>query len=439
MYYKALGFLLLLLFLVPSASAFDLREVHIRVDRAGDAVITAQFEENPAEYLGIRSAGVTGTTLLKDLIRSDSYGDVSILCSDYGVATLRVTQFADVNGNQYDTPIIDLASSRPGKAMSSVTPLSLSPNVTIVFPDGYSVQEKADGTIQPVSHTLGLQQVTAVPEPSRQCRTRKNLPLSAILPDELAPAASVAAGITLAGIGLSAFGSSISLWFGHLAAFFQNAVGGVIANKLQAKDKERRTLDYYTERRAFLGFSVREVIVLAFGALFIGVLFFYATRNPIDPTLIIIYIVMGGLALIIHELGHWYLTKRFECYTEIRFWGLGAVIMILTSWLFGNVFAQPTLTLVRHRQPLDQRSTALIMLAGPLLSILIALLCLCLVPLGGLFRTAGMIGFMINLLTGVFELLPVSPCDGSEVRAWSLFVWALVFLPLMALYLIVTF
>ena len=47
--------------------------------------------------------------------------------------------------------------------MSSLTPLSLSPDVTIVFPDGYSVQEKADGTIQPVSHTLGLQQVTAVP------------------------------------------------------------------------------------------------------------------------------------------------------------------------------------------------------------------------------------------------------------------------------------
>lgn len=439
MYYKAPLFFLLLMLLAPAASAFDLREVHIRIDQSGDAVITAIFEETPAEYIGVRSAGIAGSTILRDKINIRSNGDVSLVCNDYGVAMLSVKNFAEVKGKRYETPFINLSSIRVENTIAPMTPISLSPDVTIIFPDGYYVQEKADGAIQPVSHTLGPQRKKAAPEPSRQCRAKKDLPLSGVVPDELAPAASVAAGIALTGIGLSAFGSSVSLWFGHLAAFLQNAAGGVIASKLAAKDKERHTLDYYTERRAFLGFSVREVFVLAFGALLIGVLFFFATRDPVDPALIGIYIIMGGVALIIHELGHWYLTRRFECYTEVRFWGLGAVIMVMTSWLFGNVFAQPTLTLVRHRQPLDQRSTGLIMLAGPLLSVLIALLCLCLVPLGGVFMTAGMIGFMINMLTGVFELLPISPCDGSDVRSWSLGVWALVFLPLMVFYLIVTF
>ena len=419
---------LLLMLLVPVSSAFDLRQVSIRIEGSGDAIITAVYDENPAEYLGLRTASMAGVTLLKEQVFAGPVGDVSIICSDYGVTMLRVGQFAQVTGNSYETPLIEFS-----------TPLPLRPEVTIIFPDGYYVQQTAEGVIRPVVHTIGPQIITDIPEPARQCRAKKDLPLSGLLPDELAPAASVAAGIALTAIGLTAFGSSISVWFANLVSFLQNAAGGVISNILADRDKKRRNFDYVTERRAFLGFSVREVGVLAAGALLIGVLFFFATRDPVDPVLIGIYVVMGGVALIIHEIGHWYLTRKYECYTEVRFWGLGAVIMVITSWLFGNVFAQPTLTLVRHRVPLEQRSIGLIMLSGPALSVLIALLCLCIVPLGGLFAAAGMIGFMINLMTGIFELLPIPPCDGSDVRQWSRAVWALVFLPLMILYLAVTF
>jgi hypothetical protein len=436
---KSLCLVLLLMLLVPASSAFNLRQVSIRIERPGDAIITAVYDENPAEYLGLRSASMAGTTLLKDQVFAGPVSDVSIICSDYGVTVLRVGQFAQVTGNSYETPRIEFSSDLAGTTTAPVTPLTLRPQVTIIFPDGYYEQQTADGVIRPVVHTLGPQMITDVPEPVRQCRAKKGLPLSGLLPDELAPAASVAAGITLTAIGVTAFGSSINLWFANLVSFLQNAAGGVISNMLADRDKKKRTFDYVTERRAFLGFSVREVGILAAGALLIGVLFFFATRDPVDPVLICIYVVMGGVALIFHEIGHWYLTRRYECYTEVRFWGLGAVIMLITSWLFGNVFAQPTLTLVRHRLPLDQRSIGLIMLSGPALSVLIALLCLCLVPLGGLFATAGMIGFMINLMTGIFELLPIQPCDGSDVSQWSRAVWALVFLPLMFLYLAVTF
>jgi hypothetical protein len=435
---KALCIFFLLL-LVPVVSAFDLQQVYIRIDQSGDAVVTANFEETPVEYIGVRSAGVAGTTFLRDQINIGSNGDISILCNDYGVAMLSVEHFAEINGKRYETPFIDLSSNPVENTIASVTQISLNPEVTIIFPDGYYVREKADGAIQPVSHTLGPQKKTAAPEPSRQCRAKKELPLSGIVPDELAPAAAVGTGVVLTGIGLSAFGSSLSLWFGHLIAFLQNAFGGLFAGKIASKDKGMRTFDYLTERRAFWGFSVREVITLVIGALLIGILFFFAARNPIDPVLIGIYIVMGGFALIIHEMGHWYLTRKYQCFTEVRFWGLGAMIMVITSWLFGNVFAQPTMTLVRHREPLDKRSLGLIMLSGPVLSELIALFCLCLIPLGGLFRTAGIIGFSINMLAGVFEMLPISPCDGKEVRAWSWVIWALVFLPLIVIYLIVTF
>jgi hypothetical protein len=437
-YYKVPGLLLLVLLLIPVTSAFDLQQVTIRIDQSGDAVITANYAENPAEYLGVRSADLAGSSFLKNQIGINSPGDISFVCNEYGVTVLRVSHFAEVTGKQYKTPLIDLSPDQAGM-IASVVPVSLNPEVTIIFPDGYYVTGKENGSIQPVSHALGQQQKKEPPAPARSCHTRKDLPLSGILPDELAPAAAVGTGIAVTAIGLSAVGSSFSLWFGHLIAFLQNAVGGLFAGKIGAKDKGQRTFDYLTERRAFSGFSIREVIVLAGGALLIGILFFFATRNPLDPVLLGIYIVMGGFALILHEMGHWYLTKKYQCYTEVRFWGLGMVIMIITSWLFGNVFAQPTMTLVRHREPLAKRSLGLIMLSGPVLSVLIALVCLCLVPLGGIFRTAGIIGFSINMLTGVYELLPIPPCDGKEVKEWSGIIWALIFIPLMVIYLIVTF
>ncbi|NMB77607.1 MAG: hypothetical protein GYA23_00750, partial [Methanomicrobiales archaeon] len=98
---------------------------------------------------------------------------------------------------------------------------------------------------------------------------------------------------------------------------------------------------------------------------------------------------------------------------------------------------QPTLTLVYSEEPLDTQSLAFIMLSGPLLSLLLAFICLCLMPLGGMWKTAGMIGFSINLLTAVFDLMPIAPCDGKIVFVWNRLVWGVIALPLLLLYFIV--
>lgn len=434
----AILILVAILLIGPAVPALDITDVSIRIDRAGDAVITAHYQENPAEYLAIGTAAAAGTTLLQEQVRSGTLGDVRILCSDYGTTVVSAGQFAAIYGKTYETPIVDIAGSRPGTALSAVTPLSANPAVTVVFPDGYVAQVKAaDGIIPSVSHALGPQQSAAPPEPAGQCRTQKNLPLSAILPGPLAPAASVAAGIVLTAAAAGMAGGVINVWLANILTFLENACGSVISNRLLERGKEHQSIDAITERHAFLGFSVRELVVLATGALLIGALFWYATRDPPDLVVIAIYLIMGGAALILHEVGHWFFTRRIASYTEVRLWGTGAVIMALTSWLFGNVFAQPTMTVARHHSAPDKRTAAIVMLAGPAVSFLIALLSLCLVPLGGILATAGMIGFTINLTTCVFELLPIVPCDGSDIRAWNPWVWAIVFLPLLGVYLAV--
>jgi Zn-dependent protease len=109
--------------------------------------------------------------------------------------------------------------------------------------------------------------------------------------------------------------------------------------------------------------------------------------------------------------------------------------MLSTAWLFGNAFAKPSRTVIRGGKALTPEEAAIIRLAGPLVSIVVAVVSLFLIPLGGLFVIAGSAGFTMNLLNGLFSLVPVRPNDGVEVYAWNKVIWACVFIPLIIFYL----
>jgi Zn-dependent protease len=109
--------------------------------------------------------------------------------------------------------------------------------------------------------------------------------------------------------------------------------------------------------------------------------------------------------------------------------------MLSTAWLFGNAFAKPSRTLIRSEKNPSLEEAAIIKLAGPLMSMGVAIVSLFLIPLGGLFVIAGSAGFSMNLLNCVFSLVPVRPNDGVEIFAWNKLVWATVFIPLIVFYL----
>ncbi|MDP3563904.1 MAG: M50 family metallopeptidase [Methanoregula sp.] len=439
----ASGLIFRLIF-ISSVSAFDLDQVYIQIDEQGDAVITMTYQDNVVEYLGIKSFIATSSPSIEKyqsvLIQNNGKSaDFKILCASPGAAKLSFPHFASVNGKVYSTDGFDLASygEESRQVMANYNyPVDLNADAVIVFPDGYSLTQKGVSRIAPVSHTLSTK-MQSPPAPDASCKEDKQLPLSGIIPPEAEPVVAVGAGVAMTGLGLTAFGSAFSAWLAKLLVFVQSALGQVVQGRLSEDEKKKRALKAMEAKEIAFGFTRRELGVIALGAVIIGLLFFFAARTPFDLTTVAIYVIMGGIALCAHELAHWYLNRKYECSTEVQLWGLGSIIMFLTAWLFGNVFAQPTLTVVRSRIPLEKRSLGLIMLSGPVFSILIAIACLFLIPLGGVFRTAGMLGFSINLLAGVFELLPVTPCDGREVFAWNKFVWALVFVPLILIYFLV--
>jgi Zn-dependent protease len=434
--------LLSCLLVVSVASAFELHQVYITVDQQGNAVMDVTYQDNPAEYLGMKGLIATSSPFITNL-QNQNANDLSkknfqVACVEPGAAELVMPNFAQVNKKTITTSTIDLNQFAGKSPLSGgyQYPINLKADITIVFPDGYSVQQEQTSTIQGVTHTLQKTKTSLPPPLQQTCRKDKGLPLSGIIPDEVAPVAAVGASVAVTALGMTTFGSALSAMFAKLIVFLENTFGWVLQGRIAEKQKEERNFSKDHDRKLLLGFTPRELIVIGIGALVIGVLFYYAARLPLDPEKIAVFIIMGGIALMTHEIAHWYMNRKYQSTTEIQFWGMGAIIMAVTSWLFGSIFAQPTMTLVHEHVPLERRSLGIVMLSGPVLSVLIAFGCLLLIPLGGLFSTAGTIGFSINLLQAVFEMLPIKPCDGRDVYVWNKAVWAVVFMPLLLVYFI---
>jgi hypothetical protein len=440
---RLLSAFLLAILLVSAVQAIDLQKTDIRILSNGDAQITLLYSDNPAEYIGIKAFAASPSAAMEKIIgpvmsKNGQPLAVHIDCVGSGVAQVTVTGFADRQGDTYWTPEIALGGDAAASLQAqSMYPVNLNSDVTIVFPDGFSSEQKNSAVFAGATHEVKGSKVYPAPAVPASCKNNKDLPLSGIIPDEVAPVAAVGVGVAATAAGVSLFGSSLSIWFAKFLSFFQNAFAQVLQGRLSDKEKAVRAIVHSDQSDTILGISKRELGVIAAGAVIIGVLFFFAARIPFSIELLAIYVIMGGVALIVHEVAHWYLNKKYHATTEVQIWGLGTVIMALTAWLFGSVFAQPTLTLVYTENPLDKKSLGLIMLSGPALSLIIAFACLCMIPFGGIWKTAGSIGFSINLLTAVFDMLPITPCDGKVVYAWDRLIWGVVAIPLLLLYFIV--
>ena len=94
-----IGFIFLLFLLYP-VCAFNLQQTYIQIDQQGDAIVTLTYQDNPAEYLGIKTFLATSPAI-ENYQRSRGTGntaDFTILCASPGTAKLRFPHFASVRG-----------------------------------------------------------------------------------------------------------------------------------------------------------------------------------------------------------------------------------------------------------------------------------------------------------------------------------------------------
>lgn len=438
------GHLILLLMLVLSslfimpASALDLQQIYIELNGKGDATVTLTYQAGFFESLGLVSEVKNFQNDLEGHLSRVLGKEVHLACTGTGGGRLTILRFADVQGNRFQIPEVNFASLFGGLSASSVVSYRLLADVTIVFPDGSTIREHQTPVIHPVSYTLTGRRTEPPPPPLIQCSQEKNLPVMPILPPQVIPVAAVATGTAVSAAALAGGGQALSTWFSKLINFLYNLIGQQSTETLQDRVKSGR-LNVYSGMKAstILGFSGIEFAVVLLGAFLLGFAFFFADRGAFDPVILVIFVLVGGLTTFIHEIAHWSVARRYGSDSELQFWGIGTVVMFLTAWLFGNVFAQPSLTVIRSEEPTEKWHEGLMMLAGPLASLLCAFLCLPLKSFGGYIATAGSIGFSMNLLSCLFPLLPIKPLDGEGVFRWSKLVWGIVFIPLLLGYFII--
>ena len=253
---------------------------------------------------------------------------------------------------------------------------------------------------------------------------KKRVPIMAVLPPEAAPAAAATTGILLAGLGtkLLAF----------IKRFFSTAAEE-ISEEVFLEKTSHQELPAGLGTQTILGLSRVELAHLGVSFLLFGG-FMAWTASTLSSFLQNLppYILGAGLVLIVHELLHNFTAHRYGVESEFRIAPVGLLSVAITSLIFGTVFAVPGRTILYGNATEDQRGK--IALAGPLVSFVMVILFWLASGLGGFVGSIGLAGFAVAFVTAVYEMLPISPMDGKEVRSWSRRAWRLYFIPVFLLY-----
>jgi Zn-dependent protease len=109
--------------------------------------------------------------------------------------------------------------------------------------------------------------------------------------------------------------------------------------------------------------------------------------------------------------------------------------MLLTVLAFSVPFGQPARTLVNYSGEKGDRRNGVIALAGPAVSLSLAIVFLVLLAYFGSLTELWKSGFTMCMLACVYSLMPFEPMEGAKVLKWNKVAWGVAFLPALAFYL----
>lgn len=192
-------------------------------------------------------------------------------------------------------------------------------------------------------------------------------------------------------------------------------------------------------------FSRKEVSDLIISWLTISVAFAWVLSNvsivtfvgiPLVNIIVAlpITLVAVGTGFVFHELSHKYTAIRFGAKAEYRTWYMGLIFAAFLAFVARFIFAAPGAVYIFGKH-LSRKENGLISLAGPGVNIIVAAVfyILSLLTTNSFLLVVLNWTVYINLFLAAFNLIPISPLDGSKVFAWDIKVWAAVFLPLVVL------
>jgi len=152
-----------------------------------------------------------------------------------------------------------------------------------------------------------------------------------------------------------------------------------------------------------------------------------------------------SLGFVLHELGHRFVARKFDCIAEFEMWPTGLILALVMS-MFGFVLAAPGAVMIRPKMVmgyyvrLSKERLGLISITGPAIN-----LCLAIVFVILYLRYSGLdfwgdvfsIGALVNTWLACFNLIPLGPFDGKKIFDWDWRIWGVALAVAVALLLYV--
>jgi PKD repeat protein len=262
-----------------------------------------------------------------------------------------------------------------------------------------------------------------------------NLPASGYIPAQFMALAAVITSIAVLIIQIIITNISF-IWQALIKflKFFAELFGEHAVEKLSDKEIAARKLAVRKMEQRYFGLSATEVLVIEGAVIIVALAFMLADRVELTLDMVLIYIAVGAVSVVLHDFAHRYFATKHGQDADTRFWGLGTVIMFITAWLFGNAFGASYRNLVNRNDDEDPKTIGIEMVAGPVVSIILTFVFLAMVMLGGVWAIAGGIGFVINLITAVYSLMPIETMDGLAIWRWNKLLYLALFIPVFVFY-----
>ena len=142
----------------------------------------------------------------------------------------------------------------------------------------------------------------------------------------------------------------------------------------------------------------------------------------------VISLFTAGLGFLLHELAHKFVAQKYGCVAEFRAFDQMLYIAVGLAMFIGFIFAAPGAVMISGN--ITRRENGIISVAGPMtnyiLAVIFIFLSFLLAP--GIGKIILQVGFSINMILGVFNLIPFGNLDGLKVLQWNKTIWAILFI-----------
>lgn len=145
------------------------------------------------------------------------------------------------------------------------------------------------------------------------------------------------------------------------------------------------------------------------------------------PLLTLMFSAIFVLIFLPHELAHKFTAQHYGLWAEFRLLEWGAIVTLISIFSPAKIIA-PGAVIVQ--EVYERETMGKIALAGPLTNLFIAVIFVLtyfLFPVTGILKAFLSVGFWLNVILGIFNMLPMPPLDGSKIIRWNVYLWGLVF------------